>query len=98
MLPLQIARPLLRITDSCLPWRAALVLLALLGLAGVPAVAQQRIGGVVRRSGTRERLKDVEVILTGDVLGKPESIETDAEGRYSFTHLSPGKYAVATQM
>lgn len=97
MLPRERTRLRRSRVDHCFPLKTAFCLLVVFGLAGVPAVAQQRIAGVVRRNGTRERLRDVEVSLTGEVLGEPETTQTDAEGRYSFPHLSPGDYTVATQ-
>jgi hypothetical protein len=59
------------------------------------ATAQQRISGSVIDKGTRAPISAVTVRLESSLLASAVATATDADGRFSFTGLSPGGYTVS---
>jgi hypothetical protein len=79
-------------------WRRALTVAALLLLAGGAAVAQQQtgnvFGSVVDEQGAA--LPGVTVTLSG--IGAPQVFVTDAQGRFRYLNLSPGRYQLSASL
>ncbi|MGH9361747.1 MAG: carboxypeptidase-like regulatory domain-containing protein, partial [Thermoanaerobaculia bacterium] len=79
-------------------WRRALIVTALLLLAGAPASAQLQSGNVqgnvVDEQGAA--LPGVTVTLSG--LGAPQVFVTDAQGNFRFLGLAPGRYQLSAAL
>ncbi len=73
--------------------KPALALLACLALP-VCAAAQQRIAGTVTDAKTHSPVKSATVKLEGGLFTMPSETTTDAEGRFSFSGLSPNRYTL----
>lgn len=73
--------------------RTVLVPLGLLAWCSI-VIGQQRISGTAKDKSNHRSLAGVTVTLRSDSSSAESIATTDAEGRYSFTGLSPGHYAV----
>ena len=73
--------------------KLALALFACLALP-VCAAAQQRIAGTVTDTKTHSPVKSATVKLEGGLFTMPSETKTDAEGRFSFSGLSPNRYTL----
>jgi outer membrane receptor protein involved in Fe transport len=74
-------------------FKLAFALLACLALP-VCAAAQQRISGTVRDNRTHSPVKSATVKLEGGLFTLPSETTTDADGRFSFSGISPNRYTV----
>jgi outer membrane receptor protein involved in Fe transport len=74
-------------------FKLALALLACLALP-VCAAAQQRIAGTVTDTKTHSPVKSATVKLEGGLFTMPSETTTDADGRFSFSGLSPNRYTL----
>lgn len=73
--------------------KLALALLACLALPAF-AAAQQRIAGTVTDTKTHSPVKSATVKLEGGLFTMPSETTTDADGRFSFSGLSPNRYTL----
>ncbi|HST50726.1 MAG TPA: TonB-dependent receptor [Pyrinomonadaceae bacterium] len=74
-------------------FKPALALLACLALP-VCAAAQQRITGTVTDNRTHSPVRAATVRLEGGLFTMPSATTTDADGRFSFSGLSPNRYTL----
>src|ERR1700759_2263435 len=74
-------------------FKPALALLACLALP-VCAAAQQRITGTVTDNQTHSPGRAATVRLEGGLFTMPSATTTDADGRFSFSGLSPNRYTL----
>ena len=58
------------------------------------ALAQQRIIGTITNQSTHSPVASAEIKLEGELLSSARTTATDADGRFSFAGLSPGRYTV----
>jgi protocatechuate 3,4-dioxygenase beta subunit len=104
-----VAAPLLREAWMTRPhYRAAPYRIALIAVAaclvaidaprtwqGPPGPGHATISGTVRAADTGLPLRDAEVRLGGGPLKTPRGVFTDAQGRYRFEDIAPGKYTLS---
>ena len=70
------------------------VVLFFLALCPCLCAAQQRITGTVTDTKTHSPVKSATVKLEGGLFTMPSETTTDAEGRFSFSGLSPNRYTL----
>jgi hypothetical protein len=66
-------------------------------LAGAPAAMAQQAGGIkgkVETQATDISVKDVTVTASSDVMPKPRTVKTKADGSYVLPALKPGRYTL----
>jgi hypothetical protein len=70
----------------------ALLLSASSAFICATAFAQQRVGGAITNKTTGAPVSGATINLESDLLSTALTTTSDAEGRFSFANLSPGRY------
>jgi hypothetical protein len=85
---------MIRRAKNCLVVLVTLALMATISAARQEPAQLASVSGVVVDAASRQPLADARVTLLGRTVVRPKAIEVDRLGRFSFSGIAPGIYAV----